>query len=172
VVLLLAVLQRLKTVVSSGIPSLSASNKLEVSLWIWVAAVCCCLLPAGQGGKGRKMQSTVTTRFAGSGGFLALALRCGAGRALIALSVKLPRWKISEFVQEGSPLVNKHRFLRCGGLMPLLVLLAGDEGMTPRVLMFSIPAIGHERSLLEGYMKPARPNTPTWSRSQKTPCKP
>jgi hypothetical protein len=61
-------------------------------------------------------------------GFLALALRCGAGQALIALSVKLPRWKILEFVQEGSPLVNKHRFLRCGGLLPLLVLLAGLGG--------------------------------------------
>jgi hypothetical protein len=35
-----------------------------------------------------------------------------------------------------------------------------DEGMTPQVLMFSIPAIGHGRSPLEGYMKPARPNTP------------
>jgi hypothetical protein len=47
-----------------------------------------------------------------------------------------------------------------------------DEGMTPRVLMFSIPAFGYRRSLLEGYVKPARPNMPTWSRSQETPCKP
>jgi hypothetical protein len=47
-----------------------------------------------------------------------------------------------------------------------------DEGMTPRVLMFSIPAFGYGRSLLEGYVKPARPNTPTSSRSQETPCKP
>jgi hypothetical protein len=42
-----------------------------------------------------------------------------------------------------------------------------DKGMTPRVLTFSIPAIGQERSPLEEYMKPARPNTPTWSRRKK-----
>jgi hypothetical protein len=44
---------------------------------------------------------------------------------------------------------------------------ATDEGMTLRVLTFSIPAIGQIRSPLEEYMKPARPNTSTWSRRQK-----
>jgi hypothetical protein len=42
-----------------------------------------------------------------------------------------------------------------------------DEDMTHRVLMFSIPGSCQGRSPLEGYMKPARPNTPTWSRRQK-----
>jgi hypothetical protein len=42
-----------------------------------------------------------------------------------------------------------------------------DEGMTLRVLTFSIPAIGQGRSPLKEYMKPARPNMPTWSRRQK-----
>jgi hypothetical protein len=47
-----------------------------------------------------------------------------------------------------------------------------DEDMTHRVLMFSIPGINQRGSPLEGYLKPARPNTPTWSRRQETPCKP
>jgi hypothetical protein len=44
---------------------------------------------------------------------------------------------------------------------------ASDEGTTPWVLTFSIPAIDQEGSPLKGYMKPARPSTLTWSRRQK-----
>jgi hypothetical protein len=46
-----------------------------------------------------------------------------------------------------------------------------DEDMTHRVLTSSIPSISQERSPLKGYMKPARPNTLTWSRRQETLCK-
>jgi hypothetical protein len=42
-----------------------------------------------------------------------------------------------------------------------------DEDTTHRVLMFSIPGSCQGRSPLEGYMKPARPNTLTWSRREK-----
>jgi hypothetical protein len=93
-----------------------------------VAAVCCLLLLAGQGGEGRKTRDMAIIRSTGGGGFLALALWCGAGWALIALSVKLPRWKVSEFGQGVRPLINKHHYLWRGCLMPLLILLAGLGG--------------------------------------------
>jgi hypothetical protein len=41
------------------------------------------------------------------------------------------------------------------------------QGMTPRVLDINLPGSCQGRSPLEGYMKPARPNTSTWSRRQK-----
>jgi hypothetical protein len=44
---------------------------------------------------------------------------------------------------------------------------ATDKGTTARVLIFGLPSSDQGRSLLEEYMKPARPNTPTWSRRQK-----
>jgi hypothetical protein len=42
-----------------------------------------------------------------------------------------------------------------------------DVGMTPRVLDINLPGSCQGRSPLEGYMKPARPSTLTWSRRQK-----
>jgi hypothetical protein len=48
-----------------------------------------------------------------------------------------------------------------------LIWSSTDEGMTPWVIDIGLPGSCQERSLLEGYMKPARPNTLTWSRRQR-----
>jgi hypothetical protein len=43
----------------------------------------------------------------------------------------------------------------------MLYFWLGDEDTAHRVLIFSIPGINLRGSPLEGYMKPARPNTLT-----------
>jgi hypothetical protein len=48
-------------------------------------------------------------------------------------------------------------------LKTTICIRGGDEGMIPRVLDNNLPGSCQGRSPLEGYMKPSRPSTLTWS---------
>jgi hypothetical protein len=75
--------------------------------------------------------------------------------------------------------ILKKKFIRVFNLYYVLVCFGGklpptptcglpiDEGMTPRVLDINLSGSCQGRSPLEGYMKPARPSSSTWSRRQK-----
>jgi hypothetical protein len=49
----------------------------------------------------------------------------------------------------------------------LFYKMVGDEDTIYWAFMFSMPGSYQGRSPFKEYMKPARPNTPTWSRRQK-----
>jgi hypothetical protein len=90
----------------------------------------CFSLPlVGRGGEGRKKKKGIEpVKFASGVGSSILMLWRGVGQTLTSLSRKLPRWKTKDHAQEMSPLFNKRSYLWCGGLAPLLLLLAALDG--------------------------------------------